>query len=492
MTAALAAAPLLAVLAAMGMLGWSAARAGAAGLVAAALLAVTAFPLERGTAPGAAAAALGVGAEAGHAALSILWIVLPALTLYEYQDRTGGLARIRAVAAGLTSDRRLQILLIAWFFGLFMEGAAGFGTPVALAAPLLVGVGVPPVQAVALALLGHAVGVTFGALGAPPLAQIAIAGLAPGPLAAATAGLGLAAGAALLAALTWQSEASRPRARDAAWALAAGLCFLLPYAAIARFAGPELPTLGGAFLGFLAFLALMRAAGEATPAPTRGLAADLAPYAALVALVLATRLIPPLREALSEVTLDWRLYGAFSASVAPLMHPGTALAVCLALTAAASGRLDELWTALGAALRRLAPVALALAVMLLLSRLMVHAGMIDALAEAAAGAGAAWPLLAPAIGALGTFVTGSATASSVLFVEFQTSTAEALGLSPTLMAAAQGVGGAVGNVVAPHNIIAGCATVGLVRREGEILRRTAPAAAACLLAAGAAAALAAG
>jgi lactate permease len=123
-------------------------------------------------------------------------------------------------------------------------------------------------------------------------------------------------------------------------------------------------------------------------------------------------------------------------------------------------------------LDRLIRVAVALLVMLALSRLMVHAGMIDVLADAASRTGAAWPLLAPAIGVLGTFVTGSATASNILFSEFQARTAEALALPPTLMLAGQGLGAAIGNVVAPHNIIAGSATVGLAAREGEILVRT--------------------
>ena len=123
------------------------------------------------------------------------------------------------------------------------------------------------------------------------------------------------------------------------------------------------------------------------------------------------------------------------------------------------------------------PVLLALLAMLGLARLMVHAGMIEALAEAAeALRGGAWPLLAPATGALGTFVTGSATASNILLTDFQLATATALGLPALLLVAAQGFGAAVGNIICPHNIVAGGATVGLGGREsGEVLRRTLPA-----------------
>jgi lactate permease len=111
--------------------------------------------------------------------------------------------------------------------------------------------------------------------------------------------------------------------------------------------------------------------------------------------------------------------------------------------------------------------------MLGLSRLMVHAGMITALAAAAAGlAGGTWPFWAPFVGILGTFVTGSATASNILFTDFQQAMAQHLGLSALAMAGAQGFGAAVGNVIAPHNIIAGGATVGLSGQEGAILQRT--------------------
>lgn len=125
------------------------------------------------------------------------------------------------------------------------------------------------------------------------------------------------------------------------------------------------------------------------------------------------------------------------------------------------------------ALRRLMSVVLALLVMLALARLMVHAGMVDALAMLVAeAAGPSWPVFAPMIGVLGTFVTGSATASNILFTDFQAETADILGLPVLMMVAAQCFGAAIGNMVCPHNVIAGAATVGLEGKEGDVLRRT--------------------
>ncbi len=478
MTALLALAPLVTVVAAMVGLGWSAARAGGVALLVAAAVALTAFDLA-GAVP-EARAGVGIALEATHATAVILWIVLPALALYEYQRATGAIERIRTALAGLTDDRRLQAVLIAWFFGLFMEGAAGFGTPLALAAPLLVGLGFAPVRAVTLALLGHAAGVSFGAVGTPLLTQAEITGLSGSEIAAATAALHAALGWILLVAVVRLAGDTPLSRRELAWSAFAALAFLLPYLAIATFAGPELPALGGALVGLSIFVPALRRRGRSHDdiggghGRAEALAHDLVPYLAILVLVLLTRLVPALRDALGEIELGWSFAGAFEGTFQPLYHPGTLLFTGFLIGAAVTGRTARVVPAGLAAVRRLLPVASALLAMLALSRTMVHAGMVDALAEAAALSGAFWPLVAPVVGALGTFVTGSATASNILFSEFQTSTAAVLSLPPVAMLAAQGFGAAIGNVVAPHNIIAGCATVGLAAREGEILSRTAP------------------
>ncbi|MGR3497054.1 L-lactate permease [Citreimonas sp.] len=454
---------------------------GAAGLAFAALLAATVFRPADGIAP----IATGVAAEAAFTTATILWIILPALALFEFQKASGAIARIRDGLAALTDDRRLQAILIAWFFGLFMEGAAGFGTPVALAAPLLVGLGYAPVRAVVLALLGHAAGVSFGAVGTPVLAQVAVSGLPARDIAVQIAVLHALVAPLLLLAMVRLADDAPLSGRDLGWTAFAAACVLLPSVLLAALVGPELPTLGGALIGAAVFVAVPRR-GQARAASGAGLPADLAPYALILALVLATRLIPPLQDALAGLTLSWSLPGGYAGTVQPLTHPGTLLMAGLLLGALGTGRAALLPGALATALRRLLPVALALLVMLTLSRLMVHADMIRSLASAAAGAGAVWPLLAPFVGVLGSFITGSATSSNILFTELQVSTAERLGLPPATLVAAQGYGSAIGNITAPHNIIAGCATVGLTGREGAVLAETVRP---CLLYAGAGGAL---
>lgn len=480
MQALIAAAPIAVVLLGMGILRWPAMVAGAVGLVTAVAVAVTAFDLGSTADVGRDRAAIGTAAETVHATAVILWILVPALAVYELQRRSGGIDLIRGALAGVTSDRRLQALLIAWFFGLFMEGAAGFGTPVALAAPLLVGVGFAPVRAVALALIGHAAGVSFGAVGTPVLTQVEITGLDGRDIATAAAAIHALIGAIFLVVLVRLAGYGPLTRADGAWTALAGGCFFVPSLALAATVGPELPTLGGALIGGAVFVVVLwrrRLEGNGgdpgdTVVRTGSLVAVLAPYLVIVALVLVTRLVPGLRESLTVVTLGWQLYGAFAATFEPLFHPGSILLAGLVLGAVLTGRARHLAPSLGLAIARLAPVALTLLAMLGLSRVMVNSGMIDALADAAARTSTVWPLLSPAVGVLGTFVTGSATASNILFTEFQLSTAAALSLPPVLMVAAQAVGAAVGNVVAPHNIVAGSATVGVQGREGEVLART--------------------
>jgi lactate permease len=339
----LAALPIVTILVLMLGLGWSAARAGVTGLAVTVAVAVVAFDFPAGLEAGAGAAGLGVAAEAGFVALTILWIIGPALGIYHLQVRTGGTETLRRALGRLTPDPRILALLIAWFFALFMEGAAGFGTSVALAAPFLVGAGFKPLTAVVAAMLGHAVGVSFGAVGTPVIPQIAVTGLTGLELSQATGRyhsllgwIPLAAAMVVVVRATPESG-SRPAATWL-WTAGAGVAFLVPFTVLAMWVGPELPTLGGALFGAVAFVAAIVLVGRrdrvaaleaplATemPDPPAALLRAASPYLVLVGLVLVTRLVGPLQDLLRGVELTWSLPGGFAGSVAPLYHPGTML-----------------------------------------------------------------------------------------------------------------------------------------------------------------------
>lgn len=483
----LASLPILIVLGLMLGFRWPAFRAGLVGAAVALLVAGWEFGFGVEVLPkfGFAGAASWAALEAGFLAATILWIIFPALCIHELQTRTGALDRLKSAMTRVTDDPRLLALVVAWFFALFMEGAAGFGTSAALAAPFLLAAGFSPVQAVTIALVGHAVGVSFGAVGTPILPQVASTGFAGGDIAVETAAYHLILGWIMPVLVVWL--APRPRSGSMwpslLWGIGAGAAFLLPMYGIARFVGPELPTLGGSLFGGALFVAVLlwrrrnsqsvRPDPDVSSPPRGGVARAAAPYLILVGAVLATRLIEPVRQALSDFKIAWSVE-PFAGTFAPLFHPGTMLLLGFFLGARVqSATRDQVVGAIQAAFRRLGPVTIALFAMLTLSRVMVYAGMIDTLAAASAdGAGQAWPILAPFVGALGTFVTGSATASNVLFTDFQVATAERLGLPVLPLVGAQGFGAAVGNIICPHNVIAAGATVALAGKESEVLAKT--------------------
>lgn len=326
--AAAAAAPIALILGLMLGRQWSAARAGAAGLLLAWALALAWFGFR---APAGQATVLarhaGVLAEAGFLALGILWILLPALALHAHQQRCGATDALRADLARVSTQAPLQVLLLGWCLGLFLEGAAGFGTPIALVAPLLVGLGVPALTAVVLALLGHAAGVCFGALGTPVLAQAALTGVPALDIAWRSAALQAVLGGVLMVFFMRTLATAGLGRVGAGWALLATAGFLLPSLGLAAWLGPELATLGAALLSALAVVALLRVrqqhGREGMAAP--GLRRALWPYAVLVLAVLATRAVPALAHTLNTVVVEWQLFGRYTGRLQPLTHPGTLL-----------------------------------------------------------------------------------------------------------------------------------------------------------------------
>ncbi len=490
--------PILAILLLMLGLRWSAAKAGIAGLALAIALSTLTFGFGNRLLPdlGVTGAVTGSLMEAVFGAATILWIIFPALCIHELQQASGAIDRIRNAISRLSSDPRITALLIAWFFALFMEGAAGFGTAAALAAPFLVSMGFGKVEAVAIVLIGHAIGVSFGAVGTPIIPLAAVTPFSALELSSSIATYHSLLGWMMALVVMFLINRALPQQQAMPtsawlWTGAAAVLFLAPFYLIARFVGPELPTLGASLAGaavFIACLLLWRRRDTSEPGAARPVNQQTknvgelitagAPYLVLIAMILLTRLVPPVQETLSSIVLHWQFH-AFEGRVAYLYHPGTMLFVSFIVGSLWQRRVfsnevqGQVLSAMGRALRRLIPVAIALVAMLGLSRIMVHAGMIETLAATAAGsAGSLWPLFAPFVGVLGTFVTGSATASNILFTEFQQASAEQSGYSPLALLGAQGVGAAAGNLIAPHNIIAASGVVGLAGKEGEVLRRT--------------------
>lgn len=503
-----AALPLGVVLAAMLWLRWGGDRAGLAGAVAAALAAMLAF--------GAGPFLLAVATwKAAVLSCYVLYIIWSALILYHIVDEAGAIHSIGAGVAAVTEDHVMQLLILGFAFSAFLQGVAGFGVPVAVVAPLLVGLGFPPVQAAAVPLVGHAWSVTMGDLASSFQALLAVTGLPGRPLALWSACfLGLACvltglavahlhaglgairrclGAILVLSLT-MAGVQLALAVAGYWILAgfgAGMVGLGLSLAGARLSA----RLSGSYLGLLP--------RWPAPAPRRtphlALAAGLgdrrmgfhlafSAYYVLVVVVGVATLVPAIHEGLhaARITVAFpqtvTAYGWVthhsSRSLFPLAHPG-ALLLYTALVAwgiyRGTGRLEGgQWRAV--ARRTVAqgvPTSLAVCFMVTMATIMAHSGMTTLLATGMiAVAGSAYPILSPFIGLLGCFVTGSNTNSNLLFGGLQRDVAVLLRESPAVMAALQTTGAALGSMVAPAKILIGCATAGLHGREGEVMRLT--------------------
>jgi lactate permease len=468
----------------------------------------------------------------------ILYIVFTAVLLLNTLKYSGALASIRAAFTRLSSDRRIQVVIIAWLFGSFLEGASGFGTPAAIVAPLLVVLGFPALAAVMIGLMVQSTPVTFGAVGTPLLVGVT-GGLETAEFnrRLADAGLDFAAYRQLIAAqAAWMhgvigtlmpvfmaSMLTRFFGKKRSWreglaitpfALFAGLAFTIPYTITGIYLGPEFPSLLGALAGMVIVTPVVDRGWlipketwefepyEGWPSSWSGKlsakideAADkqnmpvwLAwlPYVLLAGLLVITRLpqlpVGSFLQGLFEISFDNLFATELRAVSTPLYLPGTSLLVIVLLTIWLQ-RVDRsgVRSALEDSSRMLWGAGFVLLFTIPMVRVYINSGfnaqelpsMPVAMAEwAAAQVGMAWPFFAPLVGALGAFIAGSNTISNLMFTLFQFGVAERLAISGVMVLALQVVGAAAGNMLAIHNIVAASATVGLLGREGALLRLT--------------------
>ena len=471
-------------------------------------------------------------------AATLLYIVFGALLLLSTLTVGGAMSTIRAGFDNISSDRRVQAIIIGWLFGSFIEGASGFGTPAAVVAPLLLAMGFPAMAAVMVGLIIQSTPVSFGAVGTPILVgvanglggdpaveeRISVLGLTM-PEFVASIGFQVAAIHAIvgllipliLACMLTGFFGQERRFRDglAVWpfAIYASLAMTVPYVLVARFLGPEFPSLFGGLIGLMLVMFtsskgfLMpkdtfdfgpreswsdRWMGSIEPTKAADVSTHMSlvrawtPYVLMATLLVGTRVIAPLKAYLQSLAIPFNniLGTDISTTVQPFYSPAflmiIAASVAYMLHRMSGQQIATTFKISGA---QLGGTAVALLFAVPLVRVLIQSGpdlnasglssMPVTLAEGAAAiSGGSWPLIAPWIGALGAFVAGSNTVSNLTFAQFQFSTGVEIGVPPEQVVAAQAVGGAGGNPVAIHNIVAAAATVGLLGREGDLLRKT--------------------
>ncbi len=413
-------------------------------------------------------------------AASILTVIWGALLFYRATEASGTIEALVTHLRRLSPHREVQVLVLAWGFASFLQGVGGFGVPMAIVAPLMVVMGFDALTAVLLPALGHAWAIPFGSLGASFLALSSVVPVEEAKLAPWCAGA-----LALLALLGgWAVLRASGGSLRRAWPLwpMMGLVMGGVQLVAAVLGLWNVASLLGALAG-LGMTFLIVGKGEEEESPLT----PLLPYAILLLLVFALRFFPPLRALFDAVmlrvmvpelrtSLGWTMAAGPTRALSLFGNTGALLLYASLVTLWLGwrwGRLDlpRLREVGALFLRGALRASGGLVMMVLLAATMEGAGMIDLLARSlAAPADGLFAPLAPALGALIAFVTGSSMASNLLVGALQARTASLLHLNLGVILAAQAAGSAIGSVLSPAKMIVGCSTVGMGGREGEVMR----------------------
>jgi len=477
-----AALPILVLLVSLGILRMSAWKSGLLGLITAILVAILAYgmPVRLALAATAYGAAFGL--------FPIAWIVFWALALYRLTVDTGRFELIKNSVGRLTQDRRLQALLIAFAFGAFIEGASGFGTPVAVAAAMLSGLGFSPFQAAAICLIANTSPVAFGAIATP---IVTLAGVTSLPIGVLSADVGKICAPVSLFIPSYlmlvMGGWSALRAVLPA-SLVCGVCFAATQFLVSNYIGPYLTDILAslvAILSLLALLAVWRPVGpaEAVNLPPRAERAHLlnawSPYILLVIFVLLWG-FTPFKAILDKATVivPWPGLDGVIHRLPPVVPKEAPYAAKFTFNVLSASGTSALFATLCAALvlrvsfkqfvasvgrtaRDLSLSILTIALVLALAYVMNYSGATATLGLAMAATGALFPFFGALLGWVGVFLTGSDTSANALFGNLQVVTANNLGLDPALMAAGNSSGGVMGKMISLQSISVAAAATGM-------------------------------
>jgi len=503
----LAAIPVVVMLVCLGFLHIKAHIAAGLGLIAAVLVAVFAYGMPADMAGRAAM----YGGFTGL--LPIGWIVLNIIFLQQLAEQNGSFKILQDSLSGITADRRLQLLLIAFCFGAFFEGAAGFGTPVAVTAGILIGLGFSPLAASGLSLIANTAPVAFGALGTPVITLAKVHGY---DLMEVTAMIGRQLPLFSLMVPFWLIWAFAGRkAMMEIWPaiLVTGLSFAIPQYLVSNFIGPELVDIIAAIVSMVCLVLFLRvwqpkkiwtspsmkgkdvSAHEAKPpAPVvrhdrAALVRAWTPWLILSVFVFVWGL-PPVKAWLNSLYApSFPIAGLHNLiekvpPVVPTPHKESAVYVLNLLSATGTGILIS--AIISALIMKYNPVEivktffrtfwlvryslLTIVLMLGLGTLTRYSGTDTTLGLAFANSGVFYPFFGTLMGWIGVAMTGSDTASNVLFGGMQKVAAEQLGLSPNLMGAANSSGGVMGKMIDAQSIVVASTATKWFNHEGDILR----------------------
>jgi len=444
----------------------------------------------------------------------IVWIVVTAVWVYNMTVESGEFEIIKQSLAALTNDRRLQAILVAFAFGSFIEGTAGFGTPVAITAAMLAGLGFNPLYAAGICLIANTAPVAFGAIGIPIIVGANTSGLDVHTI-SSIAGRQLPLLSFLVPTWLCVTMCGFKRTLDVVPALlTAGLCFSVSQFIFSNFHGPYLPDIMSAIITIFGMVVLLRVwkpknvwhfpdepAAQKSSSLTYGTGTVLrawSPYIILAVMVFVWGLVAfkTLVAPIDGVKFAWPMLNGLVAKTTPIVHyelvgtykaiygasftfnivsaAGTAILISGLIASLIMPKygLGQAVACLFRTCHQLRYPILTIATILGLAYIMNYSGMSSTLGLAFTRTGKLFPFFAPILGWLGVFLTGSDTSSNALFSNLQRTTAEAVGVDPHLTVAANSTGGVTGKMISPQSISVATAATGLIGKEGNLFRFT--------------------
>ena len=404
----------------------------------------------------------------------IVWLIFGAFTILIMMMGTGAMDKIKEVIAGLTADRRVHVLIIAVMFGVFLEGASGAGTPAAIGAPFLVGLGFSPLLSATATLIANSIPVSWGGagvttiMGSAPVREYMTVMEASG-----MAGRIHMIGAVLLPFLVIAVVFGRKGFRGLIpFILFSGGFMSVTLFVFSNLIGPEITAMSTGLLTVMASLIYLRFVQVKTPeeflyASDFGSQSSLSAIQAFSPYMILIILLPVVR---------------YSFPLSVLARYGYTIWVGVVIFVSAflgslflKVRIPDFSGYAFTAFKKVLPALIAMCSLLVVSDIMVKTGMMTLLASALAPvAGAFYPFLAVAVGSLGSFMTGTNLGSNIMFGPMHVQAALALGQNPITVFAGQNVGGSIGNTICPNNVVAVATTVGILGQEGLLMRRVFP------------------
>lgn len=496
LTALVAAVPIVVFLACMMLFKLTGLKSGVIALVVQVLVALLVFRMP-------------VTAIAGSGLLGLLtalwpiaYIIVMAVWLYRLSVRSGRFDVIRSSIASVSADQRVQVLLIAFAFGAFLEGVAGFGVPIAICAALLVQLGFPPVRAAVLCLVANVAAGAYGAIGVPVLVGAQVTSMEVQDLSRALVILLQPLTFLVPFLLVWMVDGIRGLRETWLPALVSSAVFCLVQGGLLWFMGPELADLAAGLLAMVSLFALChvwspRRISRAPEAPEAAEASHPAsevirawsPFYILTGVILLWS-VPAVQGLFTQGALGFTtvkipipgLTGHVTTAAGSVVNAtwtfsllgatGTAILIAVLITFFTTPQIHakELFEELRGALKALGPAIVLIAVILMLANIANYSGGSTAMGTALAAAGPVFPLFAPVIGWIGVFLTGSVVNNNTLFGPLQVATAQGIGASPSLLVGTNTAGGTTAKVISPQSIAIAAGAVGLNGREAEIMR----------------------